>query len=74
MSVEDIAGVYIPRLDSRIENKLADLLEEAARQRDEADFLERSLAAEAEELIERFLGGDTNNFTAAKTDKGRAYS
>jgi type I restriction enzyme S subunit len=72
VSAEDIAGVYIPRLDSRVENKLADLLEEAALQRDEADFLERNLAAEAEGLIERFLGGDTNNFTAAEIDKDRA--
>ena len=62
IAVEDVAEIQIPRLDARVENRLADLQEEAAREREAADSLERSLAAEADILIERFLEGDTNTF------------
>lgn len=62
IAVEDVAEIQIPRLDARIENRLADLQEEAALEREAADSLERSLASEAEILIERFLEGDTSTF------------
>lgn len=63
IAVEDVAAIHVPRLDARVETRLADLEEEAARERDAADSLEQSLAAEADELIEKFLEGDANAFT-----------
>jgi hypothetical protein len=62
IAVEDVAGIHVPRLDARIETRLADLQEEAAREREAADSLERGLAAEADVLIERFLEGDASTF------------
>ncbi len=62
IAVEDVAEIKIPRLDSRVESRLADLQEEAAHEREAADSLERSIAAEADILIEQFLAGDTSTF------------
>ena len=63
IAVEDVAGIHVPRLDARVETRLADLQEGAARERGAADSLEQSLAAEADVLIEKFLEGDANAFT-----------
>ncbi len=40
------------------EDKIADLAEEAAATRAQADILERKLANDAGEIIDRFLAGD----------------
>lgn len=44
IAVKDVAGIHVPRLDARIETRLANLQEEAAQEREAADSLERSLA------------------------------
>lgn len=51
----DVARFPVVRLDEAIENKIADLAEEAARARAEADEIERGMAAEADEIIEQFI-------------------
>lgn len=63
IAVEDVGKVQIPRLGARVENQLADMQEESAREREAADSLERNLAAEADILIGRFLEGDTSRST-----------
>lgn len=50
------------RLAPKIENQIADLAEEAAVARGEADELERSMAAEAGALLTRFMAGDVADF------------
>jgi type I restriction enzyme, S subunit len=58
----DVATIPIPRISSKIENELADMMEDAAAARDLADELEQQLAHEAEVLIDKFLSGDTTAF------------
>lgn len=55
---EDVASAMVPRLSTKTEDRIADLMEEAAQARDEADELEEQIAREAEHLIDRFLAGD----------------
>jgi hypothetical protein len=55
-----IATALIPRLKQDTEEQIADLMEEAAAARDQADELEVKIAAEAESLIDQFLSGDTS--------------
>ena len=55
---EDVETAVVPRLGNKQENIIADLMEEAAQARDEADQLEESIASNAEHIIDRFLGGD----------------
>ena len=62
LSPNDIANVAIPRLGKKTEDLLADLMDEAAIARDEADELEREVAHDAELLIARFLSGHTESF------------
>lgn len=63
LSPDEVATVQVPRLGSAIENRLADLMDEAAVARDEADELERQVAHDAEALIDKFLSGDRSLFT-----------
>lgn len=51
----DVARFPVVRLGDTVENRIADLAEEAARARAEADEIERRMAAEADEIIERFI-------------------
>jgi type I restriction enzyme, S subunit len=51
----DVARFPVVRLDEAIENRVADLAEQAALARAEADEIERAMAAEADEIIERFI-------------------
>lgn len=51
----DVAGFPVVRLSKRIEDKIADLAEEAASERAKADLLERELADDAEKVIADFL-------------------
>ncbi|MEK9280691.1 hypothetical protein MTR72_13700 [Bradyrhizobium sp. ISRA442] len=64
ISPEDVETAVVPRLAPRTEERIADLMEEAARARDEADRLEAAIAAEADGLIDRFLAGDQEGFEA----------
>jgi len=59
---EDVATVAVPRLSPNIENHLADMMEESAKARGIADDLEKTLATDAENLIDRFLSGNRSNF------------
>jgi hypothetical protein len=59
---EDVATLIVPRLSSQVEDKIADLAEAAASAQDEADELEERISAEAEELIDAYLAGDTARF------------
>lgn len=58
ISAEDVATVLIPRFDTSIENRLADMMEESARARAEADLQEVAIATAAEAIIDRFIAGD----------------
>lgn len=62
---EDVATALIPRLRPALEEKIADLMEEAAAARDEADALEIKIALEAERIIDQFLVGHTEIFEMA---------
>lgn len=58
----DLSRFPIVRLNPKIENQIANLAEEAADARGEADELERSMAAEAGALLTRFMAGDVADF------------
>jgi hypothetical protein len=62
IAAEDVATVAVPRLSRDIENHLADMMEESAKARGIADDLEKTLASDAENLIDRFLSGDRRDF------------
>lgn len=51
----DVARFPVVRFDKAVEDQIADLAEEAARARAEADEIERGMAAEADEIIEAFI-------------------
>jgi len=53
----DAANIPIVRLPKETEDRIADLAEEAAALRSEADLLENRMAAEADRLIEAFIAG-----------------
>lgn len=55
IEVDDVRGFEIPRLDASLEDEIADLVEEAARLRDEADELETEIADAAEVVVAEFL-------------------
>lgn len=59
----DVATVAIPRLAKAIENELADLSDDSAVARDQADELEQEIGRDAEYLIDQFLEGDTTSFS-----------
>jgi hypothetical protein len=52
---DDIATMPIVRLETSIEEKIADLMEESASFRSRADVIENAIADEAERLIQRFM-------------------
>lgn len=54
----DVGSIRIPRLDSKLEGKIADMMELAAEKRGEADRIESAMATRADELILAFLEGD----------------
>jgi hypothetical protein len=58
----DVASFPVVRLGEREEAAIADLAEEASMKRAKADFVERQLAHEAGELVDKFLAGDTESF------------
>ena len=58
----DFAALEVVRLSSREEDTLADLSEESAAARANADILERQLATDASQLVDRFLAGSTKEF------------
>ncbi|RZJ94303.1 MAG: hypothetical protein EOO60_03340 [Hymenobacter sp.] len=58
IAAADVALVPVPRFASKIENELANMMEESAILRSEADTLENHLAAEAEALLDRFIAGE----------------
>jgi hypothetical protein len=57
---EDIVTALVPRLKRKTEERIADLMEEAAGARDTADELEVKIAREADHLIDQFLLGDSS--------------
>ena len=57
IEVADVQAMQIPRIDRRLENKIADHAEESSRLQAEADILERQLAKDAEAIIDKFLVG-----------------
>jgi len=52
---EDLAALEIVRLESREESAIAELAEASAQARAAADLLEREIAADAGEIIDRFI-------------------
>ena len=61
IAAEDVARIPIPRLTETIENELADIMEESAKARSDADLLEQSIATDAEIILDRFIAGDTQD-------------
>jgi hypothetical protein len=57
IEVADIEGYPIVRLKPAEESAIADIVETSAKSRATADVLEREIAADAEKIIERFIGG-----------------
>ncbi|MGE3323744.1 MAG: hypothetical protein AB7K52_15975 [Phycisphaerales bacterium] len=53
----DVADFPVVRLDDAVENQIADLAEAAARDRAEADAIERGIAEAAGTLLDRFMAG-----------------
>lgn len=51
----DVMEFPVVRLSTKVENRIADLAEESARARFEADALEKSIASDAGLLIDRFI-------------------
>jgi Domain of unknown function (DUF4926) len=68
----DLASIAIVRLTKNQENAIADLAEDSAAARAEADVLERELAADAGKLIERFLAGDTLPFVTISVPRTKS--
>jgi len=62
---EDVSTAIVPRLPDRLETEIAELVEQAATARDEADRIEQSLAFDAEQIIDSFLAGDREQFLSA---------
>ena len=57
--------IEVVRLDTKIEDAIADLAEQGSALLAEADILENDLAADAENLIDHFLAGDSKDFVLA---------
>lgn len=70
IDVGDLLALPIPRLEKSVENQIADLAEAAAEDRAKADEIETLMAAEADELLNRFVSGDVRDFivTMSGTD------
>lgn len=62
----DLLALEVVRLTSGEENAIADLAEESAAGRARADVLERELAADAGNLVDRFIAGDTASFVTVR--------
>lgn len=62
---EDIRAFEIIRMSRRDEDTIADLAEQSAAERARADVIERQLAIDAGQLIDRFLVGDMQSFKVA---------
>lgn len=58
LSPQDVATVPIPRLAESLEHNIAECMNQAANLRTQADTLEMELAAEAEQIISRFMAGE----------------
>ena len=61
LSPEDIYELSLPRLQTSVEDKIADAMEEAAKLRARADELEEEVAAEADDHVSRFLAGERHH-------------
>ena len=55
LSPDDVSGISVPRLPTAIEDKIADMMEEAVTLRTQADELEKQIADEAEGHLTQFL-------------------
>ena len=55
LSPDDVSGISVPRLPTAIEDKIADMMEEAATLRTQANELEKQIADEAEDHLNQFL-------------------
>ena len=60
IEVYDAQRFQIPRLDIHLEAEIADLVEEAARLRDEADKFDNQLSVHSEAVIEKFISSNPN--------------
>lgn len=63
----DFAKTEVVRIAPRDEEAIADLAEESAAERARADVLEREVAVDAGNLIERFIAGDLNSFITVRS-------
>jgi hypothetical protein len=64
MEAADLLSFQVVRLPSGEELAISNMSEESARDRARADVLEREMAADAGQLIEKFLEGETAPFLA----------
>lgn len=64
LAPEDIADMYVPRLAGALEGEIADLMEDAAKLRSEADEIEERIAAQAEGHVNSFLRGQLEHLEA----------
>jgi hypothetical protein len=63
----DVSAFSVVRLPESEEAAIADLAEEAAAERSQADVLERELTAAADDLMDRFLAGDMASFVPIRS-------
>lgn len=59
----DITGFEVVRLERSVEDEIADLAEESASLRAEADLLETEIGNRATSIIQRFIEGDMSDVT-----------
>ena len=65
----DVSDFPVVRLTSGEEDSIADLTEESAAERARADVLERELATDAGNLVDRFIAGDMARFVIVRIAK-----
>jgi hypothetical protein len=63
----DVSDFPVVRLSPSEETAIADLAEESAAERAQADVLERELAADAGNLIDCFIAGDLDSFVTVRS-------
>lgn len=70
----DVSCIPIVRLERSVEDHIAGIVEEAMVLRTRADTLENEVAAEADQIISRFMAGETSDSNLEPLDTGSQVS
>lgn len=62
IEVGDIAALRFPRLDRKVEERIADMAEEGAALFAEADIIENKMAGQVDSMLAKLLAGDWTEF------------